>query len=124
MQNPWAIYLGSILMQGDRAEQYRDAAAQTEQHCLARSPEQLRTCFGRQSPIIMLLQNPEALEQTLLAQGAQQRCGELRFRHALAQDAVVSARGGASSSTPHALAMANLAHALQQSGDAWAQVGF
>ena len=74
-----------------------------------------------------MLQNPEALEQTLLAQGAYQQCAELRFGHALQQDGAASAQlqrgAGSASGTPHSLALANLAHSLQQASDAWAQVG-
>lgn len=81
-----------------------------------------QACTAVSLDLAVMPQNPEALEQTLLAQGAHQRCGELRFQEALVKDGVVSARGGAASSTPHALAMANVAHALQQSSDAWSQV--
>ena len=70
-------------------------------------------------------QNPEALEQTLLAQGAMQQCAELRFGHALQRDAAVSSQlqrgSGSGMGTPHALAMSTLSHTLQQAADAWSQ---
>ena len=37
-------------------------------------------------------QNPEALEQTLMAQGAVQQCAELRFAAALQQDSAASSQ--------------------------------